>query len=163
MAGFTALICCSFCSTAATQGRMDTQTKYQPEEGADFKRTHLGLLAIHQSTFGHSLESKIILEKLTSSESLPRVTPENSEETVFLHFTFHWPDLSQGQWTPELCIAVIKSNIACWPGRLQMSWQLLATRHSPCSCPHCNPPQRTDVPTPSQCCRKQSVQASIIF
>lgn len=80
-------------------------------------------------------------------KACPELHPENSGETIFLHSTFHWPDLSQGQWTRN-SIAVIKPNIACWPGRLQMSWQLLATRHSPCSCPHCNP-QRTDTNFPA--------------
>lgn len=42
--------------------------------------------------------------------------------------TLHLPSFdSQGQWDSGTLIAVIKPNIACWPGRLQMSWQLLAT------------------------------------
>lgn len=107
--------------STATQETMDMQTNHQTEETVHFKQIHLCLPAFINPHLEHSLDSKIIVEKQTSSENLPTDMPENSGETdqSIPHLQLAWSP--RGQWAPELSRAVIKLNAVCWPGGLQMS------------------------------------------
>lgn len=71
---------------------MNTQTKHQTEEAANFKWMHRGVPTPISQSLENFLNSKITLEKQTISEGLPGGMPEISEETDLAQLTFNWPD-----------------------------------------------------------------------